>query len=138
MKIACKITVVLILSVVSTGNPAQAEFITLENMPTGNYYYEGLRFSEVARSPYILLRKVGHAVAGVEIRGRVGNPCFKGFLDQNSVVDATRVLPPYNPASKWEHQKGEMFNLDSYRRIDRTFTASDNAALQKCLRVFSE
>ena len=133
-----RITVVLILSVVFTDSPAQAESITLESMPTGNYYYQGLRFSEVARSPYILLRKVGHTVAGVEVRGRVGNPCFKGFVDQNSVVDATRVFPPYNPDSEWKHQKGEMFNLDSYRRIERTFTASDNAALQKCLRVFSE
>lgn len=138
MKIVCKITAILILSVVFTDSPAQAESVKLENMPAGNYYYERLRFSEVARNQYVLLRKVGHTVAGIEVRGRSGNPCFKGFVEQNSVVDATRVLPPYNPASKWEHQKGEMLNLDTYRRIDRTFTARDNAALQKCIRVFSE
>lgn len=129
-------TTSLILFLVLSNESAQT-FAMLENLPTGNYYYENLR-SERVGNQYIVLRKVGHVVVGVDVQSRLRNPCFKGFVEQNSIVDATRIFPPYDPASKWEHRKGEVFNLDSYRRIEQTFTASDNTALQKCLRVFSE
>lgn len=130
-------TTSLILFLVLGDESAQREFAMLENLPTGNYYYENLR-SEKVGNQYIVLRKVGHVVVGVDVQSRFRNPCFKGFVEQNRIVDATRIFSPYDPASKWDHRKGEVFNLDSYRRIEQTFTASDNAALQKCLRVFSE
>lgn len=137
MNTASKIITATVFSIFLNNHPLQAQSITLENLPTGNYYYERIR-SEKATNQYVLLRKAGHIVAGIEVRSRSGNPCFKGFANQNSVVDATRVFPPYEPASKWEHQKGEALNLNSYRRIERVITTSDQAALMKCIRVFSE
>jgi len=123
MKIV-SLTAVLIF----TSYIAQARFVLLEKLPTGNYYYE-----KVAGTDYVLLRKVGRIVVGIS-----RNICFKGFANKNSIVDATRVSPPYNPASQWEHQRGEAINLNYYRQKNTAISAKNQAGLLKCIRVFSE
>ncbi len=129
------LTATLILSTFLASNPPASA--PLEELPTGNYYYEELASSQRGRRQYVLLRKAGRVVVGIEVGPKSGNACFKGFVEQNSVVTATRIFPPYAPDSRWEHQRGEAINLNRYRRTDWTGTDSDKAALLKCLQLFS-
>lgn len=138
MKNAHKITAALILFIALPGNPVQAQFLVLESLPSGEYYYEKLLSSKKSINRYLLLSKRGHIVTGIDGQSLSKNPCFKGFVKQNSLVNVTRVFPPYDPASKWEFLKGEAFDLNLYRKVDRAIAASEKTALLKCIQVFSE
>ncbi|NEQ26964.1 MAG: hypothetical protein F6K28_49695 [Microcoleus sp. SIO2G3] len=129
-----QITAVLLLSIVVASN--SSELTSLEDLPPGEYYYEGSYSPQMKGNQYVLLRKSGKTVVGLEVRSRSRNPCFRGFADENRIVNATRVFPPYHPDSKWEFQQGEALNMNQYHRVDQAGTTSDRETLQTCLQVF--
>ena len=108
---------------------------SLENLPTGEYYYEKIRTREEAPSQSILLRKAGRTVIGVQIRSESGNPCFRGFAEENRIVNATRVFPPYDPASRSDFQE-EMLDLNQYSLVEREVSEGDRTTLQTCIQFF--
>lgn len=129
------LSVALVLSLAVTTN-SSGPSLSLEDLPPGEYYYEGSYSSEMRGSQYVLLRKVGKTVIGLEVQSRSRNPCFRGFAEENRIIDATRLFPPYHPDSKWEFQQGEALNLNRYHRVEQVGTTGDRETLQTCIGVF--
>ncbi|MEO0533471.1 MAG: hypothetical protein AAF215_06345 [Cyanobacteria bacterium P01_A01_bin.123] len=117
--------------------PTQGQNISFSALPNGEYYYLGTPASEFLDSPYILLHKWGRIVIGIDARLPTRLVCFKGFVEDDRIVDATSVLPPYTPGSAWDYQSGEMLDLSQYDRITYAGTEEDRATLDICLDVFS-
>jgi hypothetical protein len=107
----------------------------LEDLPTGQYYYE-VPTPTQAEPRFVLLRKAGRGVIGLDRRS-TSNICFRGFLEGDRIVNAVRVFPPYHPDSKWDSRGGELMNLSRYQQVDRKITATEATALQTCLQFFS-
>ncbi|NJL21623.1 MAG: hypothetical protein HC895_13685 [Leptolyngbyaceae cyanobacterium SM1_3_5] len=90
-----------------------AQIPTLEMLPMGEYYYER---TGAGRPQHVLLRKVGRTTIGVDLQA-IGEPiCFRGWLDGNTVVNATWMLPPYQPDSRLMREDGVFLDLNTYRR----------------------
>lgn len=107
--------------------------VTLEEQATGRYLYAGIDAPE----QYILLRKAGHSVIGVDGR-RSQKVCFRGFLDGDRIINAMRVFPPYAPDSRWESSRsGELVNLSHYLQLDQLPTEEQADSLKPCLEFFS-
>ena len=135
MKPCCKITAALLLSIVLTGELTQAKSAMLANLPTGDYYYTKPHF-ETSKDRYLLFRKRGFTVIGVDMQFGSQKFCFRGVVKQNSIINVTRIFPPYDPASYWEFLQGKAVDLNSYRKIERVVTDNDRAALLTCIQVF--
>jgi hypothetical protein len=114
----------------------QQDTATLENLPTGEYRYERIAGAGRGRPAYVLLRKVGTTVIGLDARSLREQACFRGFIQDNQIVTATRIFPPYQPDSRWEHIEGLMVDLEQYQRVDREDSEADRAALQTCIEFF--
>lgn len=110
-----------------------AQTPSLEMLPTGEYYYES---SGAGRTSYVLLRKVGRTTIGVDLQA-IGDPiCFRGWLDGNAVVNATWMLPPYQPDARLMHEDGVLLDLSAYRPAIDSPRAIDRAALRSCMQFF--
>lgn len=138
MNTAYKITAALILFMPFTDNLVQAQSTMLKSLLTGEYYYNRLDSSRMSGNRYLFFHKIGHTVIGIDVQSLSKNPCFRGMVNQNSIINVTRIFPPYDPASKWEFLQGKALDLNHYRKIDRASTASDRAALLRCIQVFSK
>ena len=129
--------VVLLLSVQHMQNLTPA----LSELPDGQHYYAEHHAepisSELTRTRALFLQKWGRIVVGVDTLSSSRRACFKGFVEENAIVDATRVLPPYTPNAEWTYQLGEMINLSHYDRRTDAIAATDRAALDICLEVFA-
>jgi hypothetical protein len=122
-----------ILAIASTAMLLTQRSVTLEEQPTGQYLYAAIDAPE----QYILVRKAGHSVIGVDSR-RSQNICFRGLLKGDRIVNAMRVFPPYAPDSRWESSRsGELVNLSHYLQLDQLPTEEQAAALKPCLEFFS-
>lgn len=123
----------LVRSLLSLIPIALAQTPTLEMLPTGEYYYES---SGAGRPQHVLLRKVGRTTIGVDLQ-TIGDPiCFRGWLDGNAIVNATWMLPPYQPDSRLTREDGVFLDLTSYRPAIDTPSEADRAALRSCLQFF--
>jgi hypothetical protein len=110
--------------------------IQLEDLPTGQYYYEVPTSLTQAEPRFVLLRKAGRGIIGLDRRS-TSNICFRGFLEGDRIINAVRVFPPYHPDSKWDAREGELMNLSRYQQVDRKITTAEATALQTCLQFFS-
>lgn len=119
---------------------------SLESLPTGQYYYVNSNAgsdagsnadaepAERRRQAYVLLRKAGTTVIGVD--GRSQTPtCFRGFIEGDRIIDATRVFPPYQPDSRWDTQE-ELVNLSQYQAIEQPPSPEQAETLQTCIQFF--
>lgn len=106
----------------------------LENLPTGQYYYVQSEASVPERQRYVLLRKAGSTVIGIDARSRL-HSCFRGFIKGDRIVDATRVFPPYQPDSRWDTQD-ELVDLSQYQTIEPDLTDEQSETLQTCIQFF--
>lgn len=138
MNTAYKITANLILFMALAGDPVQPQHTMLRSLTSGDYYYEKINSFKMSNNRYLLFHKIGHTVIGIDVQSLFENSCFRGMVSQNSIVNVTRIFPPYDPASKWEFLQGKAIELNHYRKIDRASTASDRAALLRCIQVFSK
>lgn len=113
---------------------------TLEDLPTGQYYYHVANPRATNPHPrergYLLLRKAGNTVIGIDRRSLSRNPCFRGFAEGDWITDATRVFPPYQPNSRLDFQEGEWIDLKQYQQAEPTLTAEQTAELQTCIDFF--
>lgn len=109
----------------------------LFELPDGQHYYAEPTSSELTRTRSLFLQKWGRIVVGVDTLSSAGTTCFKGFIEEDTIVDATRVLPPYTPNAEWAYQPGEMVDLSDYDRRTEAISATDRAALDICLEVFA-
>ncbi|MBE7381023.1 MAG: hypothetical protein F6J95_006400 [Leptolyngbya sp. SIO1E4] len=116
---------------------AQGHEAFLQELPDGEHYYRGHGASELLTAPYTLFRKWGRIVVGIHGHSAMDAACFKGFLDGSTLVDATRVLPPYTPDAEWDYQPGVMLDLGQYEKVTDPMVAADREALEVCLEVFS-
>ena len=116
---------------------AHSQEVPLSGSPNGEYFFRGSPSSELSGESYLLLRKWGRIVVGMDARLPLEIACFKGFIEDNKIVDATRVLPPYTPDADWAYQPGEMLDLDSYERSTEPSIEVDREMLEVCLQVFS-
>lgn len=129
--------------------PVQALSLALTpelfDLPDGEHYFVAARSNELTSNELtsdrtLFLRKWGRIVVGVDTISSQAT-CFKGFVEENAIVGATRVLPPYTPNAEWTYQSGKMIDLGGYDRqieaIAATDTATDRTALDTCLEVFS-
>ena len=86
----------------------------LRDLENGEYYYERPGAADLVtnliRDEYLLLSKRGRLVTGIHLGSQDGSLCFRGFIQNNTIVDATRIFPPYTPASRWDFQE-EMLDL---------------------------
>jgi hypothetical protein len=110
----------------SVSTPA---FLPLAEQSPGQYLYP------VSDSGYILLRKAGQSVIGVDAR-RSRPLCFRGLLEGDRVVNAMRIFPPYDPDSRWDTRDGTMVDLSQYQQAGQADEMQEEA-LQKCLEVFA-
>ncbi|NJL40477.1 MAG: hypothetical protein HC840_25165 [Leptolyngbyaceae cyanobacterium RM2_2_4] len=106
---------------------------SLEDLPTGEYYYQPSS-SERALGQFVWFRKAGRTVVGM-IRSESGNFCFRGFAEGNQIVNATRVFPPYDPASRQDFQE-EMLDLSRYSQVEPDGREGDRTLLQSCIQFF--
>ncbi len=135
--------VVLVLGI----QPVQNLALGLSELPDGEHYYAAPTASELAGSELIageligdrtlFLQKWGRIVVGVDMVSSANSTCFKGFVEEGKIVDATRVLPPYTPNAEWTYQPGEMIDLSDYDRRIEAIAATDRTALDICLEVFA-
>lgn len=123
----------LIHSLLSLLPIALAQTSALEMLPTGEYYYES---AGTGRPQQVLLRKVGRTTIGVNLQA-IGEPvCFRGWLEENAIVNATWMLPPYQPDSRLMHEDGVLLDLSAYRPAIDPPSAADRAALRSCIQFF--
>ncbi|MEM9005074.1 MAG: hypothetical protein AAGE59_16320 [Cyanobacteria bacterium P01_F01_bin.86] len=122
---------------IETAQPASTQNSVLSELPDGEHYYLGHSSSELFDTPYVLFHKWGRIVVGVDSRSPSGLACFKGFIEDNTIVDATRVLPPYTPDAEWDYRPGEMLDLSNYERHPDAIAATDRSTLSTCLDVFA-
>jgi hypothetical protein len=159
VKISGQLVTSLALFIMASSTPSA---LSLESLPTGEYYYQlsdpvadqvssqsagqaTRDFAEqsTGKSPLtssmsgqsVLLRKAGRTVIGVQLGSGSGNPCFRGFVQGNRIVNATRVFPPYNPAARSDFQP-EMFDLSEYSQVEAAVSEADRATLQTCMQFF--
>ncbi|MBE9063572.1 hypothetical protein [cf. Phormidesmis sp. LEGE 11477] len=125
--------VALLLGVQPSQNPALGLF----ELPDGEHYYVEPISSELTGDRTLFLQKWGRIVVGVDTISSFNSTCFKGFVEADAIVNATRVLPPYTPNAEWTYQPGEMTNLSNYDRRIEAIAATDRAALDICLEVFA-
>ena len=118
--------------------PASESSGSLENLPAGQYYYRVTSRDPEPEQPqgYVLLRKAGHSVIGIDRRSLNQASCFRGFLAGSRIVNATRIFPPYQPDSKWD-RRGELLDLSRYQSIEHHVTDEEADALHRCLAFFS-
>ena len=109
----------------------------LSDLPDGQHYYTESTAYELLRPRALFLQKWGRVVVGVDTRSSNGTTCFKGFVEENAIVDAARVLPPYTPNAEWTYQPGEMIDLSNYNRHTGAIAATHRTALDICLEVFA-
>jgi hypothetical protein len=122
-----------ILAIASTAMLLTQRSVTLEEQSTGQYFYAAIDAPE----QYLLMRKAGHSVIGVDGR-RSQKICFRGFLDGDRIVNAMRIFPPYAPDSRWESSRsGELVNLSQYVQLDQLPTEEQATSLKPCLEFFS-
>ncbi|MBF2003428.1 MAG: hypothetical protein IGS38_22230 [Synechococcales cyanobacterium M58_A2018_015] len=125
-----------------TGAQLAAEpIMTLEALPPGQYDYlqvepnpDGLALPE-RQDNTLLLHKVGRTVIGVNRRRGMAQLCFRGFAEDNRLLNVTRIFPPYQPDSNWDFQ-ADWLDVSNYQRRERAFTAAEQADLLTCLQVF--
>ncbi|NJN56883.1 MAG: hypothetical protein HC879_04995 [Leptolyngbyaceae cyanobacterium SL_5_9] len=131
-QLAASLALLVALTASATPDPS------LENLPTGEYYYQP-SFSGRGAGQFVWFRKAGRTVVGV-MRSEDGNFCFRGFAEGNQIVDATRVFPPYDPASRQDFQE-EMLDLGEYSQVERDgqvgrVREGDRTTLQTCIQFF--
>jgi hypothetical protein len=119
----------LVLALMGSASPNPS----LENLPTGEYYYQKLA-TENASSQSVWFRKAGRTVIGV-VHAESGNLCFRGFAEGNQIVNATRVFPPYDPASRQDFQE-EMLDLSQYSPVEEAGRDRDRTTLRTCIQFF--
>ncbi|EDX86409.1 hypothetical protein S7335_4113 [Synechococcus sp. PCC 7335] len=117
--------------------PVQNLALVLSELPDGEHYYAEPTSSELIDERSLVLEKWGRIVIGVDTISSSKMACFKGFVDGDAIVDATRVLPPYTPNAEWTYQPGEMISLSDYDRRIEAIAATDRTALDICLEVFA-
>ena len=117
-------------------NP-NSEQLSLSELPNGEYYYLDAPRSELSANSYVLLHKWGRIAIGIDVRPPSGSACFKGFIQDNRIVDATRVLPPYTPDAQWDYQPGDMLDLSYYNNVADPVAEEVRANLEICLDVFA-
>lgn len=108
----------------------------LESLPAGQYYYVRKNIPPQTQAGYVLLRKAGRTVIGVD--GRIPNQpvCFRGFIHANQITHATRIYPPYQPDSRWEVNREVMVELSSFEPVDRLPSEEQLKTLQTCIQFF--
>ena len=111
--------------------------LPLSELPDGEHHYTGSVVSELTDDTYLLLQKWGRIVVGVDSLSSRGPVCFKGFIEANTIVDATHVRPPYTADAEWDYQPGEMLDLSLYDRSADAIADADRIALSTCLDVFA-
>jgi hypothetical protein len=114
-----------------------SETLTLETLPTGQYYYQSVGAADARERGYVLLRKAGKTVIGIDRRELSRrNPCFRGFAEGDRITNATQVFPPYQPDSRLDFQAGEWMDLAQYQQSEPTLTVQQTAELQTCIEFF--
>jgi hypothetical protein len=124
------------LSILVPASLAQETRAMLETLPTGQYYYVRKDTPPQTQAGYVLLRKTGRTVIGVDGRIQAQPVCFRGFIAANQITHATRVYPPYQPDSRWEVDRDVMVELSTYEQVDRSPTAEQLKTLQTCIQYF--
>ena len=116
-----------------TVQSARSQVVSLQEKPTGEYYYES---TGSGRPQHVLLRKAGRTVIGVDLQA-IGDPvCFRGWLEGDRIVNATWLLPLYQPDARLTHTEGVMLDLASYRLVSDRPSRSDQDALRSCMNFF--
>jgi len=116
-----------------TVQSARSQVVSLQEKPTGEYYYES---TGSGRPQHVLLRKAGRTVIGVDLQA-IGDPvCFRGWLEGDRIVNATWLLPPYQPDARLTHTEGVMLDLASYHPVSDRPSAPDREALRSCMNFF--
>ncbi|MBD3884145.1 hypothetical protein IFO70_20570 [Phormidium tenue FACHB-886] len=109
--------------------------ISLEQLPTGRYYYASPEASaNLKRRSFVLLRKAGTTVIGFDHRSAAEPACFRGFIEGDRIINATRVLPPYQPDSPLH--SGETLDLTGYQPVEHDVSAQEAETLQTCINFF--
>ena len=126
--------VLSILTVQSARSQAVSlQAVSLQERPTGEYYYES---TGAGRPQHVLLRKAGRTVIGVDLQA-IGDPvCFRGWLEGDRIVNATWLLPPYQPDARLRHTAGVMLDLASYRPVSDRASEPERDALRSCMNFF--
>ena len=116
-----------------TVQSARSQVVSLQEKPTGEYYYES---TGSGRPQHVLLRKAGRTVIGVDLQA-IGDPvCFRGWLEGDRIVNATWLLPLYQPDARLTHTEGVMLDLASYHPVSDRPSAPDREALRSCMNFF--
>ncbi|MEM8504886.1 MAG: hypothetical protein AAF716_17235, partial [Cyanobacteria bacterium P01_D01_bin.1] len=64
-----------------------ASFATsVSDIPSGEHYFLGPSSAGPFDPPYVLLRKWGNVVVGIDTRPGSNAVCFKGFIEGNKIV----------------------------------------------------
>ncbi|MEL6854074.1 MAG: hypothetical protein AAFO83_03085 [Cyanobacteria bacterium J06607_13] len=127
----------LIALLIGVSQPVQNLTLVLSELPDGEHYYVQPTSHELTGDRALFLKKWGRIVVGVDTLSSSRVTCFKGFVEEDAIVDATRVHPPYTPNAEWTYQSGEMLSLGDYRRRTDAIAATDRTALDICIDVFA-
>ncbi|MBD2101955.1 hypothetical protein H6F94_13900 [Leptolyngbya sp. FACHB-261] len=106
------------------------------NLPR-DYYYEQLSSSGRPSGQYLLFRRLGRTVIGLEGRRQSEPACFRGFFNQGQIENVTRVSPPYRTSSRWQSLRGLVYDLNHYQATEHRLSDTENAALVRCIQAFS-
>jgi hypothetical protein len=107
---------------------------SLEQLPTGLYYYSQSNQISSKRPNFVFFRKSGSTIIGWDHRSTVAPACFRGFIEGNQVINATRVLAPYQPDSQL--QQGQTIDLATYSATEDTVPDAATETLQTCMNFF--
>lgn len=103
----------------------------LEQLPTGLYYYSQ---PNPKRPNFVLFRKSGSTIIGLDHRSATAPACFRGFIDGNQIINTTRVFAPYQPDSQL--QQGQTIDLTAYSVTEDTVPEDASTTLKTCISFF--
>lgn len=108
----------------------------LTALPTGRYYFAPPDQSSTSRKrpSFVLFRKSGSTIIGWDHRSALEPACFRGFIEGDQVVRATRLFAPYQPDSVL--QSGETIDMSGLESTDHEISAAEAQSLQTCMNFF--
>lgn len=111
-----------------------ADRTALDALPDGDYLFVSRKLIEAMPGNYqrIYIRKAGNTAIGAQLIYPDDNPCFKGTLQQNAIVNV-QLARPFYQGQEWRYSIGEQISLEGYSRAAEI---GDRKAIDQCASRF--
>ncbi|MGJ3251895.1 MAG: PPC domain-containing protein [Elainellaceae cyanobacterium] len=120
--------------------PQSLENTTLEDLPDGDYVFEGPRApnpdATESGNIEVVFRKNGSILTGSAIAFLDENGCFRGEARQNSIINSTHAAYDMDNEEFMFSRNQQPWDFDEYRLRTFQLNTSYQWIIQRCVRAF--